>query len=58
MWPTVFPPIAMASVNRLIVNFAHRNVYANGESEEVQKLVDAEINTIDFGKNAFVPPAR
>lgn len=58
MWPTIFSPTAMEKVNRMIVNFAHRNVYANGESEEVQKLVDAEINTIHFGKNAFVPPVR
>ncbi len=58
VWPTVFSPAAMKKVNRLIVQFAHRNVYANAESEDVQKLVDAEINSIEYGINAFVPPAR
>ena len=56
VWPSVFSPIAMEKVNRLIVKFAHRNVYANVESDEIQKLVDAEINTIEYGRNAFVPP--
>jgi hypothetical protein len=42
----------------MIVQFAHRNVYANAESEDVQRLVDKEIDTTKFGENAFVPPAR
>jgi hypothetical protein len=46
------------NINRLIVQFAHRNVYANVESEEIRALVDTEIDTLVFGKNAFVPPAR
>jgi hypothetical protein len=57
-WPKVFSPPDMQYVNRMIVQFAHRNVYANAESEEVQRLVDSEIDTTKFGENAFVPPPR
>jgi hypothetical protein len=48
----------MNNINRLIVQFAHRNVYANVKSEEIRVLVDTEIDTLVFGKNAFVPPTR
>ena len=57
-WPTVFSASDMQYVNRMIVQFAHRNVYANAESEAVQRLVDTEIDAIKFGENAFVPPER
>jgi hypothetical protein len=57
-WTTVFSASDMQYVNSMIVQFAHRNVYANAESEEVQRLVDKEIDTKKFGENAFVPPAR
>lgn len=57
-WPTVFSASGMQNVNRMIVQFAHRNVYANAESEDAQRLVDKEIDTTKFGENAFVPPAR
>lgn len=57
-WPAVFSASGMQNVNRIIVQFAHRNVYANAESEEVQQLVNAEIDATRFGENAFVPPAR
>ena len=57
-WPMVFSASDMQYVNRMIVQFAHRNVYANAESEDVQRLVDKEIDTTKFGENAFVPPAR
>ncbi len=57
-WPTVFSASDMQYVNRMIVQFAHRNVYANAKSEEIQRLVDAEIDTVKFGENAFVPLVR
>lgn len=57
-WPTVFSASDMQYVNRMIVQFAHRNVYANAGSEEVQRLVDEEIDKVKFGENAFVPPVR
>ena len=57
-WPTVFSASDMQYVNCMIVQFAHRNVYANAESENVQRLVDKEIDTTKFGENAFVPPVR
>ena len=57
-WPKVFSTSGMQNVNHMIVQFAQRNVYSNVESEEVQRLVDAEIDTIKFGENAYVPPAR
>lgn len=56
-WPMVFSASDMQYVNRMVVQFAHRNVYANAESEEVQRLVDTEIDATKFGENAFVPPA-
>ena len=46
------------SINRLIVQFAHRNVYTNVKSDEIRALVDTEIDKIVFGKNAFLPPTR
>lgn len=57
-WRSELTPDGVNSVNRLIVQFADRNVYANVESQEIQQLVDSEINTVVFGKNAYVPPAR
>ncbi len=48
----------MTNINRLIVQFAHRNVNADKQSEEIRTLVDTEINTLVFGKNAFVPLNR
>jgi hypothetical protein len=57
-WPTVFSASDMQYVNRMIVHFAHRNVYANAEFEEIQRLVDLEIDSTKFGENAFLPPVR
>jgi hypothetical protein len=48
----------MNNINRLIVQFAHLNVYSNVHSEETRVLVDTEVDTLVFGKNAFVPPGR
>jgi hypothetical protein len=44
------------NINRLIVQFAHRNVYSHVESEEVRVLVDPEIDIIIVGENGFLPP--
>jgi hypothetical protein len=55
-WRTVATSSGVRNINRLIVQFAHKNVYASVESEEVRALVDAEIDTVVFGKNAFLPP--
>jgi hypothetical protein len=57
MWRTEAEPRAVESVNSLVVRFAHKNVYANISSSEIQSLVDCEINRVEFGKNAFVPRA-
>jgi hypothetical protein len=54
-WRSVAEPRAVDMANRLIVQFGHRNVYAGLSSLEVQSLVDAGINHIVFGQNAFVP---
>jgi hypothetical protein len=48
-------PAAVDMINRLIVQFAHRNVYANVEANGIRALVDSEIDTVVFGKNAFLP---
>src|ERR1035437_4374670 len=55
-WRTVATISGVTNINRLIVQFAHRNVYANIQSEEIRALVDTEIDTVVFGKNAFIPP--
>ncbi len=48
-------PAAVDMINKLIVQFAHRNVYASVESDEITALVDSEIDTLVFGKNVFLP---
>ncbi len=55
-WRIVATISGVTNINRLIVQFAHRNVYSNVESEEIRALVDTEIDTVVFGKNAFLPP--
>lgn len=57
-WRKVASVAAAFNVNRLVTQFAHRNVYSNIRSEETRALVDTEIDTIVFGKNAFVPPTN
>jgi len=57
-WRTEAEARAVESVNSLVVRFAHKNIYANASSGEIQALVDREINRIEFGKNAFVPSAK
>lgn len=57
-WKSIATIPFIASVNQLIVHFAHRNVYSNINSEWIKHLVDVEIDTIVFGENAFVPPMR
>jgi hypothetical protein len=49
-------PAFVDSTNYLVVQFGHRNVYANLRSDEIKTLVDHEINQVVFGKNAFMPP--
>jgi hypothetical protein len=57
-WRTVATISGVRNINRLIVQFAHQNVYSNVESEEIRALVDTEIDTVVFGKNAFLPPTN
>lgn len=58
IWKSVAPQRAFESINHLIVQFGHRNVYANIKSNEVQELVDREIDQVEFGKTAFVPRSQ
>lgn len=57
-WKKVVDPTEAKNINRLIVQFAHKNVYASIESEDVRALVDAEIDKVIFGKTAFVPTPK
>jgi hypothetical protein len=57
-WRTVAEPRAVDMVNLLAIRFAHRNVYANVNSPDIQALVDVEIDQIVFGKNAFLPSSN
>jgi hypothetical protein len=54
-WPEIANLSFIDSLNRLTVHFAHRNVYADTDSAALQVLVDAEINQLVSGKNAFLP---
>jgi hypothetical protein len=53
-WRTIATPAGVDNINRLIVQFGHRNVYGNASSPDTQLLVDTEIDRIVFGKNAFL----
>jgi len=44
----------VTAFNTAAVQFAHRAVYASQRNKAIQTLVDREMNTITFGKNAFV----
>ena len=55
-WKLVGPPVAVDSANLLTVRFGYERVYAHLNSPEVKALVDRELNQIEFGKHAFVPP--
>lgn len=54
-WFKVVTPAGVDNLNRVIVEFAHRNVYASANSVDTQLLVDTTINEIVFGENAFLP---
>jgi hypothetical protein len=54
-WKSVLEPRHVHSLNLLTVRFAHKRVYAPMNSLDIKALVDVEINTILFGKNAFLP---
>jgi len=54
-WGAVADPKFVESLNLLTVHFAHRNVYADTSSPALQAVVDAGINQLVFGQNAFLP---
>jgi hypothetical protein len=57
-WRTVATISGAMTLNRLIIQFAHRNVYSNIESAETRAWVDTEIDVVNFGKNAFLPVSK
>ena len=56
-WKKVADPSGVDNINRLAVQFAHRNVYANSNSPDTQLLVDTQIDAVKFSVNAFLEPA-
>lgn len=56
-WRPIAAPSGVDNVNRLVVQFAHRNVYANANSVDIQLLVDTQIDDVKFGVNAFLSAA-
>jgi len=54
-WRAIGTPVAVDATNLLTVRFAYKRVYSHLNSPEIKALVDAEINQITFGKDAFVP---
>jgi hypothetical protein len=53
-WPEMADTRFVDSLNRLTVQFAHQNVYANTDSAATQALVDDGINRLVFGQNEFL----
>ena len=54
-WKPIGPPEAVHATNLLTVRFGFDRVCAHVNSAGVKALVDAEINRITFGRDAFVP---
>lgn len=54
-WKPVGPPEAVHATNLLTVRFGFERVCAHINAAEIKALVDAEINRITFGRDAFVP---
>jgi hypothetical protein len=57
-WQRVAEPRGVDNVNRQQVWFGHRNVYAEVNSPGIQLFVDAELNHVVFGQNAFLPGGK
>jgi hypothetical protein len=55
LFKTETDELMVSAVNRSVVRFAHRNVYADSKSEILRNLVDRQINEVVFGTNAFLP---
>ncbi len=55
VWKAVAEPKLVDSVNLLTTRFARSRVYSHLNSPGIQALVDAEMNKIVFGVNAFLP---
>jgi hypothetical protein len=57
-WKTVGPPAAIHGANQLTVRFGLERVFAHLQSPELKLFVDAEINRVTFGRDAFVPSGQ
>jgi hypothetical protein len=57
-WASVATSQAVSHINHTIVQFAHRNVYSNVDSSEIQTLVDHELDRHVYGKTVYVPQRR
>jgi hypothetical protein len=57
-WLKVATPRGVDMINLQAVQFGHRNVYADANSPHIQSLVDAELDQIVFGQNAFLPGGK
>jgi Protein of unknown function (DUF4238) len=51
-------PKHVDSTNLLTIRFAHTSVYSHVNSAEIKALVDAEINQVVFGQNAFLAASQ
>jgi len=54
-WKPVVSPRVVDSINQLTVWFAHKRVFAQVTSPEIQSLVNEEINHLVFGQDGFLP---
>lgn len=55
-WTKRFDETGTAAMNKAIVQYAEKRVFSSIRSERISKLVDAEMNQVVFGENAFVVP--
>jgi uncharacterized protein DUF4238 len=53
-WPAGLGSADVDLLNLATVRYAHREVYASRESIDIQRVVDANINQIEFGRDAYI----
>lgn len=55
MWAAILNPLDVNLINLMTIQYADREVYANEESEDIQRSVQENINQVVFGEHAYIP---
>jgi len=53
-WAAFLDPSDVNMINLMTIQYADREVYANEESEEIQRSVQENINQVVFGEHAYI----